>query len=174
MSATLGRVAGRFRPLSAGHWQASTRHECPVVSQFWTTPRYSLPSACAGFPEMGHFNDSLPPERSSLARNFPKMSSDRPKWWPKCPKVGHDETLAPPGRRKRPSDCPTVWTVCPTLGQKGADRGQNPKGIPSLSPGLARNAGLPWVGRQNNLLLPQRGCVTPGRLGDGRDTTLSG
>lgn len=32
----------------------------------------------------------------------------------------------------------------------------NPNEIPSLSLGLARDAGLPWV----TLLLPQRGCVT--------------
>ena len=39
----------------------------------------------------------------------------------------------------------------------------NPNGIPSLSPGLTRNAGLPWVIVPQNNFQPQRGCITRAR-----------
>jgi hypothetical protein len=130
------RPSGRHRKASNSHGRSTRSNclptarqcsstgllKCPVVSHFWTTPRYRLPSACAGFPKMGHFNDLEPPDRLTLARIFPKMSSDRRQLWPECPIVGHDETLAPSGRRKSPSDCPIVWTLCPTLGQFWVER----------------------------------------------------
>jgi hypothetical protein len=42
-------------------------------------------------------------------------------------------------------------------------RAGNPNGIPSLSPGLTRNAGLPWVIVPRNNSQPQRGCSTRAR-----------
>jgi len=39
----------------------------------------------------------------------------------------------------------------------------NPNGIPSLSPGLTRNAGLPWVIVPQIISIPQGGCITRAR-----------